>query len=143
MSKMDRNSLKRTTISKQRPPFVYHPQETLILCVVSSLDVVMTFHLLPRGDVAFTESNPFASYFLNRWGLEGMAYFKAAMTAFVCVVTQIIAYQNPALARQVLGLATVIIVAVVIYSVWLHFNHRPTIDFIEAYLTKGLRNPVT
>lgn len=106
---------------------VQHPQETLILCVVSALDVIMTRHLLTRNDVSFIESNPVAHYFLVRWGLAGMAYFKAGMTLFVCVITQIIARKNSELAKFVLGLATLIIIGVVIYSVWLHFNHRQMI----------------
>ncbi|WP_373652193.1 MULTISPECIES: DUF5658 family protein [unclassified Schlesneria] len=101
-----------------------HPQETLILVIVSVLDVVMTYHLLTRGDGGFVESNPFAGYFLDRWGLKGMAYFKAAMTLLVCVITQFVARHNSKLARQVLEVATFIVGLVVIYSVWLHFRHR-------------------
>ncbi len=123
-------------IEKPLATLIRHPQETLILCVVSVLDVVMTHRLLTRSDISFTESNPFASYFLDRWGVEGMAYFKMIMTAFVCVVTQMIARKNSALARQVLGLATVIVVAVVIYSVWLHFHHRQIVEVFEASYRK-------
>lgn len=100
------------------------PQETLILSVASALDVIMTYTLLTRGDGGFTESNPFAQYFLYRWGMAGMAYFKAAMTVLVCVITQIVARKNELLAKQVLELATLIVVAVVIYSVGLHFKHH-------------------
>ena len=91
----------------------------------------MTWMLLMRPDISFTESNPFAGFFLNRWGISGMIWFKAAMTAFVCMVTQVIARKNAVLARRVLGLATTIIVAVVIYSVWLHFHHRQFVEVIE------------
>jgi len=100
------------------------PQETLILIVASALDVVMTYKLLTRGDGGFTESNPIAQYFLYRWGMTGMAYFKAAMTTLVCVITQIVARKNELLAKRVLELATLIVVAVVIYSVSLHFKHH-------------------
>lgn len=84
----------------------------------------MTHSLLTRGDGGFTESNPIAQYFLYRWGMTGMAYFKAAMTSLVCVITQIVARQNELLAKRVLELATLIVVAVVIYSVSLHFKHH-------------------
>ena len=100
------------------------PQETLLLIIVSGLDVVMTFLLLTRGDGGFTESNPIARYFLDRWGMAGMAYFKIAMTLLVCAINQFVARKNLRLARQVLGLATLIIVSVVIYSVTLHFRHH-------------------
>ena len=70
------------------------PQETLLLIIVSGLDVVMTFMLLTRGDGGFTESNPFARYFLDRWGMAGMAYFKIAMTVLVCAINQFVARKN-------------------------------------------------
>lgn len=113
---------------------IHHPQETIVLLVVSGLDVVMTYTLLNRGDGGFTESNPFARYFLDRWGMAGMAYFKLAMTCLVVVITQIVARKNSALSRQVLEISTLIIVAVVIYSVGLHFRHHeipapPEFDF--------------
>lgn len=120
------------SIWRQLAELIRLPQETLILCLVSALDVAMTIRLLTRGDLRFTESNPVAAYFLNRWGLEGMAYFKGGMTLFVCLVTQMIARKHERLARQVLGLATLIILSVVLYSVWLHFHHRHVIDVPAA-----------
>ncbi|WP_010585048.1 DUF5658 family protein [Schlesneria paludicola] len=102
---------------------LWFPQETLILWIVSGLDVTMTLHLLWRGDIQFVESNPFAGYFLDHWGVTGMAGFKAAMTLLVSVIVQVVAYRDPVLARRVLSIGTVIIVFVVIYSVWLHFSH--------------------
>lgn len=135
----------RRSLSSKTPSFwqqlsglIRHPQESLLLCIVSALDVVMTIHLLKRGDINFTESNPFARYFLDRWGLEGMGYFKAVMTAVVLVITQIVARKNSDLARQVLGLASVIIVGVVIYSVWLHFKHRHIVEVLEVPLFEGV-----
>lgn len=110
------------------------PQETLILCVVSLLDVVMTYRLLTREDISFVESNPFARYFLYRWGMKGMAYFKVGMTVIVCVVTQIIARPKPELARKVLGVAILIIAGVVIYSAALHFKHREVIEVGQAQI---------
>ena len=120
---------KKQSIWQDLARLVVNPQETFILIVVSGLDVIMTYTLLTRGDGGFTESNPFARFFLDRWGMAGMAYFKAIMTLVVCLITQIVARKNRSLARQVLELATLIIVAVVIYSVGLHFRHheiRPT-----------------
>jgi hypothetical protein len=121
---------------------IRHPQETLILCIVSALDVIMTRHLLTRADIGFTESNPFARYFLDRWGLAGMAYFKAGMTIFVCLLTQIIARKNSELAKNVLGLATLIIIGVVIYSVWMHFHHRGIVEVIEEAMISAINEMV-
>ncbi len=135
MTKRDSKSLKKR--SANPPEFFYHPQETLILVVVSALDVIMTYYLLTRDEGGFTESNPIAKYFLDRWGMAGMAYFKASMTLVVCVITQIVARKNSVLAQQVLGLATLIIVAVVIYSVRLHFQHHQISEMFEANLPKA------
>ncbi len=134
MAKSDSDSLKTEAASSSKREFILLPQETLILCVVSALDVIMTYRLLDRDDVPFIESNPFAKYFLDRWGIEGMAYFKAAMTIVACVLTQIVARRNPSLARSCLGLATLIIGAVVLYSVWLHFNHAAPPEELETQL---------
>ena len=131
MAKRKSKPAKTTAAGIPLADLIRLPQETLILCVVSTLDVVMTCFLLSRGDLKFTESNPVAQYFLYRWGITGMAYFKSGMTIFVCVITQIVSRKNLNLARQVLGLATVIIVGVVIYSVWLHFHHPHIIQVIE------------
>jgi hypothetical protein len=131
MPKPKTNPHQELTIREYLAELFLLPQETLILCLVSALDVVMTMKLLTRGDLRFTESNPVARYFLYSWGLTGMAYFKAVMTLFVCIVTQLVARKNLTVARRVLGLATVIIVGVVIYSVWLHFHHRHVIEVIE------------
>jgi hypothetical protein len=124
MPMQEPNILKSLLFGKHLSGIILNPQETLILGVVSALDVVMTYTLLSRGDGGFMESNPVARYFLDHWGLAGMAYFKASMTMLVFVITQFIARKDVVLARQVLGLATLIIVAVVIYSVGLHFQHH-------------------
>ena len=135
MTNRGSKSLKKPSISSPEA-FFYHPQETLILGVVSALDVIMTYYLLTRDEGGFTESNPIARYYLDRWGMAGMAYFKASMTLLVCVITQIVARKNSVLAKQVLGLATLIIVAVVIYSVRLHFQHHQISEMFEASLSK-------
>ena len=124
MPKSGSNQSTASSAWRQVITFIRHPQETLILIVVSALDVAMTHRLLTQGDGQFVESNPFARFFLDHWGIRGMVYFKASMTVVVIVITQIIARQNSGLGRQVLGLATLIIVAVVIYSTSLHFQHN-------------------
>ena len=97
-------------------------KETSALILVSLLDVIMTYILLSRG--GFRESNPLAQFFIAHWGPKGMLYFKMAMTAFVCVITQIIALKKPATAEKVLNFATLIIGCVVIYSLTLYIRYR-------------------
>lgn len=110
-------------VARKWMPMVYYPMEMVLYCIVSFLDVGMTFGLLAREDVMFVESNPVADYFLYRWGVDGMAYFKASMTVFVCIISQVIAQKNPLLAKRVLGVSILIVLTVVMYSVWLQFRH--------------------
>ena len=112
--------------SRQKPAgLVLLPSETFVFCIVSFLDVAMTLALLLRREKGFqfVESNPIAAYFLYRWGIEGMAWFKAAMTCLVCVIAQIVARSNLMLARFLLAITTLIVLTVVTYSLWLNFIH--------------------
>ncbi|MDB4637863.1 DUF5658 family protein [Planctomycetaceae bacterium] len=89
-------------------------RETSVFILVSMLDVFMTYILLRSGH--FRESNPIADFFIRHWGGKGMIYFKLSMTAFVCVLTQIIALKKPSSAEFVLRIGTLIVGCVVIYS---------------------------
>jgi hypothetical protein len=89
-------------------------RETSVFILVSMLDVFMTYILLRSGH--FRESNPIADFFIRHWGGKGMIYFKLSMTAFVCVLVQIIALKKPSSAEFVLKLGTLIVGCVVIYS---------------------------
>ena len=97
--------------------------ETARFVLASALDVFMTY-LLIRNPDRFVESNPVALYFLNHWGVKGMVWFKFGTVAFVCVLAQIIARRKPETARGLLNLATVVVGAVVLYSLLLYLRHR-------------------
>lgn len=92
-------------------------RETTIFILVSMLDVFMTYILLRTGH--FRESNPIADFFIRHWGSKGMIYFKLSMTAFVCVLAQIIALKKQQSAEFVLKAGTLIVAVVVIYSLTL------------------------
>jgi len=77
----------------------------------------MTYILLRTG--YFRESNPIADFFIRHWGSKGMIYFKLSMTAFVCVLAQIIALKKQKSAEFVLKAGTLIVAVVVIYSLTL------------------------
>jgi hypothetical protein len=96
-------------------------RETTTFVLVSALDIFMTWYLLYSG--RYKESNPLAAYFINHWGIKGMVYFKMIVTAFVCVLAQIIALKKPAYAEFVLKLGTLVVAAVVIYSFALFIRH--------------------
>ncbi len=84
---------------------------------VSALDIFATYVLLRIG--GFTESNPIAAFFLFRWGIKGLVFFKLGMVAFVCILAHIISLQRPQTALRLLQFATLVVGGVVLYSVYL------------------------
>ena len=91
--------------------------ETCVFLLVGVLDILCTYLLLWAG--GHRESNPAADYFLARYGVKGLVWFKMALAAFVCVLAQLIARKKPKLGRFVLLLGTAVTGAVVVYSVGL------------------------
>jgi hypothetical protein len=102
---------------------VRHPfpleYETALFVLASALDVIATYYLLRHPKILFVESNPIARYFIYSWGIKGMVGFKFTLVAFVAAICQIIARTDPAVARRVLHFSTLIVGAVVVYSVLL------------------------
>lgn len=90
--------------------------ETTVFILVNCLDIFMTYLLLRMGAI---EANPLANFVFQRWNIDGMIYFKMAITAFVCVLAQIVARSSLWKARGLLFLGTGIVGAVVLYSVTL------------------------
>lgn len=97
-------------------------RELLWFVLVSALDIFATYILLRHGE-QFSESNPIALFFLDRWGIKGMIYFKLGMVAFICTVSHVIAMKRPAWAQKILQFAIVVVSAVVVYSVMLLLRH--------------------
>jgi hypothetical protein len=87
--------------------------EVTIFILVSVLDIFMTYMLLRVGAV---EANPFARFFLIRWGFDGMIFFKMVTVAAVTIIAQIVAQFQMSTARKLLVYSTAIVGAVVIYS---------------------------
>jgi len=107
----------------KRRPFEH---ETSLYLLVSVLDFLMTFWMLRhRGDgrLRFVESNRVASFFLDRWGVQGLFAFKIASIVTVLLLTVIIADKRPAAARFVLWLGILVTAFTVIYSVALYVRH--------------------
>ena len=98
------------------------PDELVLFIFVNALDVFMTYWMLAHG--GFTESNPIALYFIHRWGIRGMVYFKFSVVAFVSLIAHIVGIYNPQLAVRFLRLGIVIVIAVVIYSFALYLRHN-------------------
>ena len=100
--------------------------ETTIFILVNVLDFAMTWWMLLHRELGmgdFYESNPVARYFLDRWGVKGLLMFKMAVVAFVCVIAQIVATKREASGRFLLVVGTLVVSAVVIYSLKLFLNH--------------------
>jgi hypothetical protein len=101
--------------------------ETGLFIMASTLDVVMTHYLVTKATVGnhiwFVESNPFARYFWDSWGFDGLVFFKFALVTLVSVICQIIARHKVEVARRVLYFATLMVTCVVAYSVYLMVQH--------------------
>ncbi len=100
--------------------------ETTIFILVNVLDFAMTWWMLMHREMGlgnFSESNPVARYFLDHWGVKGLLMFKMAVVAFVCIIAQIVATKREASARFLLVVGTIVVSAVVIYSLRLFLNH--------------------
>jgi hypothetical protein len=101
--------------------------ETGLFILASTLDVIMTGYLVDKTAVQnhtwFVESNPFARYFWDIWGFDGLVFFKFALVALVSIICQIIARRKVEVARRVLYFATLIVTSVVVYSVVLMVQH--------------------
>ena len=114
MDERERRAKPKSDLKRLLTGHLPFERETSVFILVSMLDVFMTYILLRSGH--FRESNPIADFFIRHWGGKGMIYFKLSMTAFVCVLSQIIALKKPASAELVLKLGTLIVGSVVIYS---------------------------
>ena len=100
--------------------------ETTVFILVNVLDFAMTYWMLMHRELGlgnFSESNPVARFFLDHWGVKGLLIFKMAVVAFVCVIAQIVATKREASARFLLVVGTIVVSAVVIYSLKLFLNH--------------------
>lgn len=80
------------------------------------MDLVMTGILLRFSAV---EANPIASYFYRQFGFIGMVGLKIASVALVVVIAQVIAKRSRTKAQLLLVAGTILVAAVVVYSMFL------------------------
>lgn len=93
---------------------------TVWFILVNCLDVFMTYILIRFGAI---ESNPVANYFLQQYGFAAMIYFKMTIVAFVCIVIQMLAWRNLAVAKRLIWVGILLVTAVVVYSAGLFVQH--------------------
>lgn len=94
--------------------------ETTWFILANCLDVFMTYILIRFGAI---ESNPVANYFLQTYGFAVMIYYKMAVVAFVCVITQVVAWKNLRKAQWLMRVGILIVGLVVVYSSVLFARH--------------------
>jgi Domain of unknown function (DUF5658) len=88
--------------------------ETSLFIFVSALDLFATYVLLRSG--GFCESNALAQFFLAHGGLHGLIAFKFTLVALITVAAQVIAHRRLGTARLILNGGTLLVGAVVGYS---------------------------
>jgi hypothetical protein len=106
-----------------------HETEASWFGLASALDAAITVIALRQSAagemrLSIVESNPVARWFLHEWGAAGLIGFKAAMTAFVIVIAWIVGRSRPDVARGLLVGGTIVVGAVVVYSIRLLIQNR-------------------
>ena len=91
--------------------------EKTLFVLINLMDVVMTFLLLNSG--SFYESNPIADFFLQRWGMLGMTFFKLAVVGVVLLIANLVALWRLETSRNLLHFGSFLVGTVVAYSVYL------------------------
>lgn len=113
---------------KKRSRFPLETEASWFL-LACALDVVMTFlllHMSASGNstVRFVESNPLARWVIHQWGLPGMIVFKTGLSGLVVGIALIVYPVRPVVARLLLIGGTIVVTAVVVYSVRMMLLHR-------------------
>jgi len=91
--------------------------ETALYLLAGTLDFLLTAFILPRE--GFCEANPVAVRVLAFWGIRGLLVFKFVAIAAVCLLSQAVALRRPAAACTLLNTATLLTVAVILYTLTL------------------------
>lgn len=107
--------------------------------LASALDVAITFLALRSSAVGQTqltivESNPIAQWVLHRWGFVGMGIFKLLMALIVIVIAEVVGRSRPIVGRGLLIGGTLVVSAVVVYSVRLLLQHRVAVVFLPEMI---------
>ncbi len=98
--------------------------EKSLFVAANLMDVVMTLLLLKTG--AFCESNPIADFFLDGWGMLGMAGYKLVLVGLVLLIANVVAIWRIETSRKLLNFGSLTIGAVVTYSMILLLNFHAT-----------------
>ncbi|HEV8062143.1 MAG TPA: DUF5658 family protein [Gemmataceae bacterium] len=91
--------------------------EKLGFCLIalSIFDLILTYFLLCSYSADVYEANPVAEWFLMRWNILGMTFFKFTLVAVVIVSSEIIERHRPRWGNYVLTFACMA-VGLVVYQ---------------------------
>ncbi|HYT90137.1 MAG TPA: DUF5658 family protein [Gemmataceae bacterium] len=99
-----------------------HPNLAILFVLLNCADLALTCHLLRVGCGAIYEANWLAGAVLARYGLVGLAIFKALIVLFAATLVGIIAARRPRAARGLAVFGCLAVGIVVLYSlaIWGH-----------------------
>jgi hypothetical protein len=92
------------------------PRLVLLFCVLSALDVTFTCLLLSGGQGQVIEANPIARFWLEAFGVVGLAGFKVMVVLCVIGLCYIIGRYRPAASVGIYMLGCCLLTLVVAYS---------------------------
>lgn len=95
-------------------------EETAVFILVNFADLVLTAVSFYYGAA---EVNPLASWFLQRFDLRALAFYKFALVTFVILICQYIYPTHPKSARTLLITGSVAYGLLVAYVLMLLFRH--------------------
>lgn len=101
------------------PPMRYQNAYVWLL-LLSSVDVIFTWHILRRGGL---ELNPVAKLIIDKWELPGAIAFKFALVMFVIVSSEIVGRKRDRWGRGLIYAAVAIAVFPVAWSLVLLCMH--------------------
>jgi hypothetical protein len=125
--------------------FFYLAGLTLFVAL-SVTDFAQTYALIQGGDGSVYEANPVAAIWLERYGWDGLAVFKAATVAVLVGAVALLARRNRWAATGVMGFACTAVLSVALHSQRLltELPDAPAAEAAEVERQAAeLRRPIT
>ena len=101
-------------------PEMRYQEQYVWLTFVSSLDIMLTWHILRKGG---EEVNPIARLVIDMWGLGGAVAFKFSLMIFVIIACEVIGRREDKTARRLILFAVFVSAFPPIWSMILLMIH--------------------
>lgn len=88
----------------------------LLFAGLSAVDYAQTYALIRHGDAKVYEANPVAAAWLDGYGWQGLALFKAGSILLFIGATALLAYRRPRVGMAVIGGACLVLLLVTVRS---------------------------